>query len=184
MLSKRTPHNTLITAVFFLLLAPAQAAADVVVERDETIYGRITEATEDHVSIQRGCDPKNVKTIPKSRVRYMKIDGDCNPHSVSVPDNVECFRAKRFFLVRFVGQNEGTVVRDVRLDRNKNQDISLKLAMNWGTLEGPVDKVASIASVCINDPEKETNQFWAPQSFRFKESGVAWRSATAPGPDK
>jgi len=152
-------------SVTVCLLVTGYANADVLVERDSTIFGKITEISNTNVLIARGCDNRNVRSVPKERVRYYQFDESCQPHGFTLPTSPLQFCAQpkqNVTKVFFRGQREAVYATEVSLTDGKL--IRLILANNAGSLQGPRNKLRSLvpASVC---PDSIPKTFTWPKEY-------------------
>lgn len=158
--SKRILYSV---AVCFLVTG--SATADVLVERDSTIFGKITEISNTTVSIARGCDNRNVRTVAKERVRYYGFDASCQPHPFTLPTSPLqlCAQPKQSVTkIFFRGQAQEVYATDVSLTDGKL--IRLILPNNAGSLQGPRNKIKAMvpASVC---PDSIPSSFTWPKEY-------------------
>ena len=150
-------------AVCFLITGSANA--DVLVERDSTIFGKITEFSNTTGSIARGCDNRNVQAVPKERVRYYGFDQSCQPHRFTLPTSPLqlCAQPKQNVTkIFFRGQSQEVYATDVSLTDGKL--IRLILPNNAGSLQGPRNKIRAMvpASVC---PDSIPKSFTWPKEY-------------------
>jgi hypothetical protein len=173
MLSKRHGRSFLWVAAACFLSATAPAKADVLVERDGTIFGKITQITDNNVLVAKGCNNSDIKTIPKQRVKYYQFDTSCTPHKFVLPTSPLqlCDQPKQQIQkVYFHGQDREIYAIEVVLSDDKI--IRLKLPNNAGSLQGPLNKIKSIvpASVC---PKSIPDKFTWPKEYCHEPFQVA-----------
>jgi len=166
MLSKRYGSLSLwFVSACFLFGTALTTKADVLVERDGTIFGKITQITNDSVLVARRCNSSDIKNIPKQRVKYYQFDRDCEPHKFILPTSpLElCEQPKQqIYKVFFQRQNTEVYATEVLIGDDKI--VRLKLPNNAGSLQGPSDKIKSIipASVC---PKSIPDKFTWPKEY-------------------
>lgn len=156
-------------AVLCVLMFATSAAADVVVAKNNTTYGKITETKDDAVYIARQCNLGDIKKIPMNEVRYIEFSSNCNIYNVPHPGAQGCESMKKpdFYKVDYVGLSGSTYAMNVSLGSDKN--IRLKLVENWGTLQGTSEIVKSITPVCLGAGMEAdaAYQFTAPQTYKL-----------------
>jgi len=165
MLLKRYGRSVLYLVAICLCATTASVKADVLVERDSTVFGKIKEITNSTVSIAPGCDDKNVRSVPKERVRYYQFDSTCQPHRFTLPTSPLQFCAKpkqKMNKIVFRGQGAEVYATEVLLS-NRNL-VRLILANNAGSLQGPLSRIRAIvpASVC---PDSIPDKFTWPRDY-------------------
>ena len=145
--------------------AQASVKADVLVETDGTIYGKVVQITETDVLIARKCSNTDIKTIPKSRVRFYQSDSFCKPHAFKLPTSPFqlCDEEKqKVYKILFNDEEIQIFASDVRL--RKDGTVFIILLNNLGTLQGSLKKIKSItaAQVC---PKAIPEDFKIPKEF-------------------
>lgn len=165
MLLKHYGRGILYSVAICICATAVSVKADVLVERDSTIFGKIREITNSTVSIARGCNNNNIRSIPKERVRYYQFDSSCQPHRFTLPTSPLqfCREAKqKINKIFFRGHVREAYATEVLLgDRSL---VRLILSNNAGSLQGPVNRLRAIvpASVC---PDSIPNSFTWPKEF-------------------
>jgi hypothetical protein len=165
--------NSILFSVVILLLSGNIMKADVLVETDSTIYGRVTQITETDILIARKCNSADIKTIPKSRVRFYQADSSCEPHSFTLPTSPLQFcdqEKQNFYKVSFNHEENEIYAIDVQL--RKDGTIFIILANNLGTLQGSFKKIKFItpAQVC---PKAIPPDFNIPKEFCHESPKIA-----------
>jgi hypothetical protein len=158
--------------VVVVFASAAHANSDVLVERDSTIYGKITQVRDREVSIARGCNTSNIRAVPKERVKYIQFDNSCQPHKFDLPTSplqVCDGQLQQMYKVYFKGTHEVVYVTDISLDKTL---LRLRLAKQGGSIQGPIRNVDSVipSPVCLDViPEHQTR----PRGFCYEPPFLA-----------
>ena len=170
---------SVIPALTLLLLTATLAPpvrGDVLVSEDSTIYGKIVKMTRESVSIERGCDRNNVRTVARAQVQAVVLDGVCQPHTFKMPTAglSPCAQEKvPIYKVYFKGQAAATYATDVLI--GDNGEAHFMLADN-SSLHGPLDRVSMIVNDFVCPSLLSTTQ--APPAGFCHDSphwAVNWR---------
>jgi hypothetical protein len=134
-------------------LSASPVKADVLVERDSTFFGKITQITESSILIARGCNYRDIKTVLKARVKYVQNDSQCRPHPFTLPTSPLqfCDQPKQaLYKIFFTGEDSEIYASDVSL--GSDGILRLQLAGGLGSMQGRPDRIKSIvpSQVCPN----------------------------------
>jgi hypothetical protein len=154
--------------------------ADVLVGQDNINYGRVLHISKDQVEFARGCSSNVSKAYAWNTIQYLVRDAKCEVHEFTRPAGGLhiCDRAQiDVFKVFFNDQDAPVYATNITTDSQNR--LHLTLALNAGSMHGPVDSLALVLkdTACPSSmPENPT----VPAGYCYEPAAFAVNLRAAP----